>query len=145
MSVLVGMGMTVMNKHSLICALIAGLAFGAPTIALADGAEPASGVRLWLGGAAGASAAGLKSEGGVSVYRGAAREPSLEVELSGGEPAKTAQSDEAVKVVVVHHYHAKIRRLRTQGFYSGHPGKSRRFTQGFYSGQEPDYGPWHNR
>jgi hypothetical protein len=74
----------------------------------------------------------VTKENGVTVYRAPGA-------LLGGGEAPLAPTPEVavsttVKVVVVNHYHSKIRHLRTQGFYSGHPGKSRRFTQGFYSG-----------
>lgn len=114
-----------MRISVLAAALCAGsaLLLAAPS-ALADGmreAAPANARSMTM----------IAKEKGVSVYRG----PRM---LAGEAPppaeAEPPPAADTTKVVVVHHYHSKIRRLRTQGFYSGHPGESRRFTQGFYSG-----------
>lgn len=102
----------------------------APIAAQADGVE-SSGVRLQLGGGGGAFAATKSTERGVTVWRAA---PSTAIELEGDEATPYAVEAPAREVIVVHHFHSRIKHLRTQGFYSGHPWKSRRFTQGFYSG-----------
>jgi hypothetical protein len=104
--------------------------------AMALAAAPAGAQNiLQLGGAKGervAASPGVarKSEHGVTVYRGA---KPVATELAGAGPAPAATMISKT-IIVEHHYHSRIRHLRTQGFYSGHPGKSRRFTQGFYSG-----------
>ncbi len=103
----------------------------APLAAQADGTDPA-GVRLQLGGGGSAYAASKSTERGVTVWRAA---PSTLIELEGDDEALIDEAPPATReVIVVHHYHSRIKHLRTQGFYSGHPGCSRRFTQGFYSG-----------
>lgn len=113
-----------MKKSIFAAALCAGALLAAPS-ALADGMRDASGAQS-------RSAVRLTRENGVAVYRA----PSAL--LGGGAaPARpAAEEPTAVQtaVIVEHHYHSRIAHLRTQGFYSGHPGKSRRFTQGFYSG-----------
>lgn len=109
---------------------IAAALIGAPLAAQADGTE-SGGVRLQLGGSNSAAGAAKSTEHGVTIWRG---QPSLAIGLAGGEEAPAPQAAPASELIVVHHFHSSIRHLRTQGFYSGHPGKSRRFTQGFYSG-----------
>jgi hypothetical protein len=80
-----------------------------------------------------ASAAALKVERGVNVYRGQAP---VELDLAGGEARPRAA---ATTVVIVKDCRRMRSRVRTQGFYSGHDGYTRRYTQGFYSGP-PDFG-----
>lgn len=75
---------------------------------------------------------GVSSEhvNGVHLYEGATR-------LAGGEPgdkAKAPSAPEARIVIVIDRPWRRIRKLRTQGFYSGDRYPSRAFTQGFYSG-----------
>ena len=121
-----------MKKLAVIAAAALALGFGAS--ASADGVE-SNGVNVVRLGKAGGNAVTVKKEHGVTVYRGAAVK--REAMLAGGAPSKAAAKPaviERTKVIVEHHYHSRIRYLRTQGFYAGHPGKSRRFTQGFYSG-----------
>jgi hypothetical protein len=75
-------------------------------------------------------------ERNVRVWRGERAAPSVATELAGAEAPKLAASPE--KIIVIR-CGRSLNRLRTQGFYSGHPGgPSRRFTQGFFSGG-PDY------
>lgn len=113
-----------MNKSILAAVFCAGALLAAPS-AFADGMRDASIAQS-------RSAVRLTKENGVAVYRA----PSAL--LGGGvAPAKAITKEpEAAQttVIVEHHYHSRIAHVRTQGFYSGHPGKSRRFTQGFYSG-----------
>lgn len=76
-------------------------------------------------------------ERNVRVWRGERSTPQVAVELAGADAPKLSASPE--KIVVIRCGRG-LNRLRTQGFYSGHPGgPSRRFTQGFYSGGA-DYG-----
>ncbi|MEX0645718.1 MAG: hypothetical protein WD076_10430 [Parvularculaceae bacterium] len=102
----------------------------APLAARADGTQ-SSGVRLQLGGGGAAYAATKSTERGVTVWRAT---PSIMIELLGDDEALIDEAPSTKEVVVVHHFHSRMKHLRTQGFYSGHPGCSRRFTQGFYSG-----------
>jgi hypothetical protein len=120
------------RSKSIAASVFAVLLVAAPLAAKADGTET-SGVRLQLGSGGDAFAATRSVERGVTVWRAA---PSLAYELEGGEDAALIEEApaETTKVIVVHHFHSRMKHLRTQGFYSGHPGKSRRFTQGFYSG-----------
>ncbi len=77
-------------------------------------------------------------ERNVRVWRGErAAAPALaETALAGGNLTKAAPQE--TKIIVIRCGRG-LNHLRTQGFYSGHPGgQSRRFTQGFYSGA-PDY------
>lgn len=120
-------------KKTFFAATAAAIAIGLGGGALADGLEPASGAatKIVRFGSAVDSGVSVKTEEGVKVYRGA---PTKREKLAGA-PAPLARIVVARKEMIIeHHYHSRIRRLRTQGFYSGHPGKSRRFTQGFYSG-----------
>lgn len=108
------------------------LAAGACAALSAAAAQP--GPRILTAGGAEArasmtSGATYESVRGVHVFRGtpAAAKPEP-VPLAGGEPRE-------IRIVVKHKYAWRsIRRLRTQGFYSGTGPKSRRYTQGFYSG-----------
>ncbi|MGE0409863.1 MAG: hypothetical protein AB7P23_11465 [Amphiplicatus sp.] len=107
-------------------------AFLAPA-ARADGAQTETPTILQLGGSQSprvskSPAVSTTTQNGVRILRGA---PAL---LGAAAPAPQPPAAAATRVVVVNHDHSRIRHLRTQGFYSGHPGKSRRFTQGFYSG-----------
>lgn len=115
--------------RKLLWSMAAAAALCVSSPALAGGSEGGGGARLFLGNDASPGAASV-SERGVRVTRGAA--PVQEMLAGAGGKAAAAPRD--VRVVVVHHYHAKRRTLRTQGFYSGYPTGSRRFTQGFYSG-----------
>lgn len=94
--------------------------------ALADGTREASPAHA-------RSAVVLTKEKGVAIYRGPRSLAGAPLAASAEDAAPPPQAA-AKTVIVEHHYHSKIRHLRTQGFYSGHPGTSRRFTQGFYSG-----------
>ncbi|SNT67849.1 hypothetical protein SAMN06297382_0342 [Amphiplicatus metriothermophilus] len=97
--------------------------------------DGAAGVRLQLGSGE-ASAATTKSERGVRVTRGA---PAAEAEeVLAGAPNVAEPCQRVVRIV--HEYRPRLKRLRTQGFYTGYGKKSRRYTQGFYSGYQPDYG-----
>jgi hypothetical protein len=86
-----------------------------------------AGAAIHRGG--GASEIARTSERGVTVYR--APKP-VESELAGGAPRRAAGAE--VEIIVVECRRPPERFVRTQGFYSGHPGTSRRFTQGFWSG-----------
>ena len=66
---------------------------------------------------------------GIHTFKGGV--PVQEKELIGGE---TRMMKKIVDVKVIVRPYRSIRRLRTQGFYSGIPHPSRRYTQGFYSG-----------
>lgn len=69
-------------------------------------------------------------EGGVHVFRGAAPAAPAEAALLGAEPAAAGS---CVETIVIEYPWRRLRRLRTQGFYSGIPYPSRPYTQGFYS------------
>ncbi len=97
------------------CKMIAGLA--------------AAGVLAFTGSA---SAAARKVERGITVWRGPVP---VESELAGGERLVEPRMK---TVIVVKCGRGMRSRVRTQGFYSGHDGASRRYTQGFYSGP-PDF------
>ncbi|MEX6632926.1 hypothetical protein [Hyphococcus lacteus] len=85
---------------------------------------------LTLGGGAerAATTSGIQYEevGGVHVFRGSTA-------LLGDEAVTTAPEKTDMKIVIVQRQWRTIRRLRTQGFYSGKPYPSRNYTQGFYS------------
>ena len=68
---------------------------------------------------------------GVHVFRG-------RTALLGAETAPTPKGERRhieIDVVIRPYAFRSLRRLRTQGFYSGIPYPSRRYTQGFYSGR----------
>ncbi|WP_375201562.1 hypothetical protein [Hyphococcus sp.] len=67
---------------------------------------------------------------GVHLFKG--RPHSEETALLGEEPAASAK-DCAVEIEIRERPWRRLRRLRTQGFYSGVPYPSRAYTQGFYS------------
>ena len=70
---------------------------------------------------------------GVNIFRGT---PALLGEAPVAEPVpETAPTIVEVKVTSAGCPFRTIRRLRTQGFYSGVAYPSRRYTQGFYSGR----------
>lgn len=74
----------------------------------------------------------FEEDKGVHIFRGNARRPAMA--LLGGEP--TAVKDvkaQTIRVKIRKRPWRTIRRLRTQGFYSGAPYPSRPYTQGFYS------------
>lgn len=80
----------------------------------------------------------------ASMTRGVAHETVSGVNIFRGTPAllgETAAAQEAPPIEVVltgalcDRPFRTIRRMRTQGFYSGVPYPSRRYTQGFYSGR----------
>ena len=85
---------------------------------------------LTLGGGAerAATTSGMQYEevNGVHVFRGSTA-------LLGGEAVTPEPEKTDIKIVKVQHQWRTIRRLRTQGFYSGSPYPSRNYTQGFYS------------
>jgi hypothetical protein len=114
-----------MTRTALIAALAA---VAAGNAAASEGAiVGAPGVMLQRG-ALGAMGTERRVERGVAIYRGPR---SLDVDLAGSAPAANVAEPKTVTVKV----NLRPRRvLRTQGFYAGHPGYSRRFTQGFYSG-----------
>ena len=102
-------------------------------LAGASGALAAPGPDILTTGSADARASMTKgvaheTVSGVNIFRGTPA-------LLGEEPA----AGETSPAVGVQYINAgcsfrNLRRLRTQGFYSGVPYPSRRFTQGFYSG-----------
>lgn len=75
-------------------------------------------------------AASLITAKGVRLYKGSPLKE--EAALLGGEPA--SQKDCVIEVEIRERPWRRLRRLRTQGFYSGVPYPSRQYTQGFYSG-----------
>jgi hypothetical protein len=110
--------------------LKAALASAAAVFVL-TGAAQAQGVRLQLGSAkADVKPITSSSVNGVRLWKG--RAPAQEPALLGAEPPTRIVHEHDVRVIVVHK--SRLKRLRTQGFYAGHLGCSRRFTQGFYSG-----------
>ncbi|NWG70354.1 MAG: hypothetical protein HXY23_01930 [Parvularculaceae bacterium] len=95
---------------------------------IGDGAIAGAGaVTVWRG-ASGASNIERAVVSGVSVYRAA---KPVESELAGAAPPRVGQSTE---IIIVERRRPPKRFMRTQGFYSGHPGDSRRYAQGFWSG-----------
>ncbi|MEO1135588.1 MAG: hypothetical protein AAFW68_03120 [Pseudomonadota bacterium] len=74
----------------------------------------------------------FEEDKGVHIFRGNARRSA--VGLLGDEPiaAKDARAT-TIRVEIRKRPWRTIRRLRTQGFYSGVPYPSRPYTQGFYS------------
>lgn len=73
-----------------------------------------------------------KEEKGVHVYRSAAPAPAAA--LLGGEPVSARNKKiKKARIEIRKRPWRTIRRLRTQGFYSGVPYPSRPYTQGFYS------------
>lgn len=115
-------------KKMVLAAAAAAMAFAMGAGASAAG--PSTILRL---GSSGQSGVSMKTEHGVKVFRGA---PVKREMLAGGPTSALATKTVIIRkeVIVEHHYHSRIRHLRTQGFFSGHPLKSRRFTQGFFSG-----------
>ncbi len=73
--------------------------------------------------------ASLTQSNGVRLYKGSPRKE--EPALLGAEPAA---KDCTVEIEISERPWRRLRRLRTQGFYSGIPYPSRPYTQGFYSG-----------
>lgn len=73
-------------------------------------------------------AVAFEETNGVHLFKGGS--PAEKHELLGSE---THIMKKIVKVKVVARPFRSIRRLRTQGFYSGVPYPSRGYTQGFYS------------
>lgn len=121
-------------KQSTVAVIAALLALGFGADAAAGGVDAETDKKpavIRMGG--GESRIRISHENGVAVYRG---EPARGEALAGGTTPAIKEKTLVVirKKIIEHRYHARIRHLRTQGFYSGHPGKSRRFTQGFYSG-----------
>ena len=111
--------------------LIAGAAAACASLSAAA-AHPGSKI-LTAGGAEerGAMTPGMTYEDvdGVHIFRGkpAAAEP---------EDSAPAAERRDIRIVIKHKYAWRsLRRLRTQGFYSGDRYPSRRYTQGFYSGR----------
>jgi hypothetical protein len=109
---------------------LAGLAFG---VAMVGAADAQGAVRVTRGAAV--AAVERSDEAGVRVWRGSAPTRDLSAALEGAAPA--AQIIEQ-RITIVRCGRARSQ-VRTQGFFAGHPGFSRRFTQGFYSGA-PDFG-----
>ena len=102
--------------------------------AAASGALAAPGPNILTTGSADARASMTKgvaheTVSGVNVFRGT---PALL-----GESVETRETPPIVEVTFTNAGcpFRTIRRLRTQGFYSGVPYPSRPFTQGFYSGR----------
>lgn len=75
-------------------------------------------------------AVSLNTAHGVRLYKGSPLKE--EPALLGGE---AAAQDCALEIEIRERPWRRLRRLRTQGFYSGVPYPSRQFTQGFYSGR----------
>ena len=108
-------------KNTIVAAALLALLILAQAVSDADAAT-------LLRGSAGASGVVRKSESGVAVWRGAKPAPD---DLAGAAPPR-ARSGQTVIVVACRR--GPERFVRTQGFYSGRPGASRRFAQGFWSG-----------
>lgn len=96
---------------------------------IAAGAATSAGAMTVQRGSAGASGVVRKAEAGVTVWRAA---PLLDADLAGGDRVDPDGAD--TQIIIVDCRRGAKRYTRTQGFYSGHPGMSRRFTQGFWSG-----------
>lgn len=78
------------------------------------------------------SGVSIEETGGVHLFRGTTAPD--DHELLGGETATETPCEERIEVIVKTRPFRSLRRLRTQGFYSGVAYPSRRYTQGFYSG-----------
>ena len=112
---------------------------GAALAVSASGALAAPGPNILTAGSAETRAsmtAGIAHETvrGVNIFRGT---PALLGDAqTGGETPSLAETP-IIEVTVTNAGcpFRTIRRLRTQGFYSGVPYPSRRYTQGFYSGR----------
>jgi len=119
--------MKTFTKHLAVLAGLAASAFAGPALAAADGRI------LTISGdsAAPVMTAGVSLEtiNGVRLFKGAATPE--ETALLGAEPATPTKI--VRKTVIVERPWRTIRRLRTQGFYSGIAHPSRRYTQGFYA------------
>lgn len=86
------------------------------------------GVVVWRGAGDSASRSVQRD---VRVWRGEAPQAAVGQALAGGAPAAIVRQ----RTVIVYCGASRRDRLRTQGFYSGHPlGPMPRFSQGFYSG-----------
>lgn len=119
-----------MRKTAVLIVASASLLFSAPAFA---GVE--KGVLVIRG--PGKAVAERSVERTVRVWRGERAAIVAGEELAGADTPKISAAKEST--VVILRCGRGLNRLRTQGFYSGHPGgPSRRFTQGFYSGG-PDY------
>ena len=112
-------------------AFITGTAITALLVGAASGAaaHPGSKILTTGSGERTAMTEGVSYEdvGGVHLFKGSAA-PAKEKKM------KAAKKAIKIKVEIAPAYRS-IRRLRTQGFYSGPVYDSRRFTQGFYSGR----------
>ena len=77
----------------------------------------------------------FEDAGGVHVFKGRphASQQAEETALLGGEPVASAKNCN-IEIEILERPWRRLRRLRTQGFYSGVPYPSRPYTQGFYSG-----------
>lgn len=77
-------------------------------------------------------AVAFEETNGVHLFRGGS--PAEKHELLGGETrAPSITHDRSLTIIINMRPFRSIRRLRTQGFYSGVPYPSRGYTQGFYS------------
>ncbi|MFC2951488.1 hypothetical protein ACFOOP_06080 [Marinicaulis aureus] len=77
----------------------------------------------------------FEESNGVHLFKGRAR-TSMQTEetaLLGGEPVASAKNCN-IEIEIRERPWRRLRQLRTQGFYSGVPYRSRPYTQGFYSG-----------
>ena len=112
-------------------AFATGTAITALLISAASGAAAHPGSKILTTGSGDRTAMteGVTYEdvGGVHLFKGSAT-PAKEKKM------KVMKKAIKIKVQVEPAYRS-IRRLRTQGFYSGSVYSSRRFTQGFYSGR----------
>ena len=108
---------------------------GAFCVSTAASAHPGPKLLTQFGGADRSDIAGetsVEDINGVHLYRGPRK---LEEDaLAGGPTDQSVRYRKEIDIVVNVPFR-RIRRLRTQGFYSGTPYPSRRFTQGFYSGR----------
>lgn len=107
---------------------------GAAVLLAATGAMAAEGPKLLTTGSKAERAsmtAGVtyRESGGVMLITGRAQAAPVETALLGGDAAP----EKCEVIVKVETPWRRIRHLRTQGFYSGVPYRSRGYTQGFYS------------
>ncbi len=116
-------------RNLLVTAICFSALIGGPALA-----HPGSEILTTSGGKRAAMSGGVTfaEENGVHVFRGGAA--AAADELLGGSPPHHADHEEITVIKINARPFRSIRRLRTQGFYSGVSHPSRRYTQGFYSG-----------
>ncbi len=117
-------------------AFLAAALAGAATLSFGAAAMAQPGPKILTTGSKAARASmtpGVSHEAvmGVHLFKGAATAPSSGSDLLGGGAMET--NCEEIVVNYETRPWRRMRHLRTQGFYSGVPYRSRGYVQGFYS------------